>query len=167
MKKYLLLLPALFLMSLLKAQTGLGFNVGYATSKAPMVSIEYFMDENSLFLGLSYQLNDALGKKVTNTTTDVVIGNGDFFFIGSAGYARTISDKVALRGELSFGQRSYYTNYTNNNYSSGGYHRILQTKAVFGGGAYIVYSINGVVGAFVGYNSISELGFGVQFKFIQ
>lgn len=167
MKKYLLILPVVFLASLLRAQNGLGFNLGYATSKAPMASIVYFVDDNAFSLGLSYQLNDALGKKLTNTTTDVVIGNGDFFFIGSAGYTRIISDKVALEGELSFGQRSYYTNYTNNNYSAGGYHRILKTKAIFGGGASIVYSINDIVGVFAGYNSISELGFGVQFRFLQ
>jgi len=167
MKKYLLSLPAILFLTIAHGQTGMGFNAGYGIKKSPMASVEYFINENGFSLGFSYQLNDALGKKVTTHTNDFAIGNGDFFLTGDVGYTRIINEKFAVEGELSFGQRKYYTNYSNNSYSDGGYHRILKSKSIVGAGVFGLYYINNVVGFFAGYNSIRELAFGVQFKFVK
>ena len=64
MKKYSILLLALFFVMIATSQNGFGLDVGIGTSKAPMIAVKYYFDKNAASIGASYQVfNDALGKK--------------------------------------------------------------------------------------------------------
>jgi len=53
------------------------------------------------------------------------------------------------------------------NTSSGGYHRIYDTKSVVGGGGLLFYTISDAFSVFAGYNSLREGTFGVEFRFVR
>ena len=75
MKKYLVLATVIFLVIFSNAQKGFGFDLGIATSKAPMFDVKYFLNENAFSIGLSYQVfNDALGKKGTLYRVRIQLG---------------------------------------------------------------------------------------------
>ena len=168
MKKYLVLTTVIFLVIFSDAQKGFGFDLGIATSKAPMFDVKYFLNENAFSLGLSYQIfNDALGKKESGVIPGTnAIGDGDYFFTVDIGYTRILSEKFSVSGEISVGSRKFYQNLSDNNFSEGGYHRIYKTKSIVGAGGIITYNANNTVGFFAGYNSIREAAAGVQIKFV-
>ena len=103
MKKYLVLLPSTFLSSFAYAQNGFGFDVGMATSKAPMIAVKYYLDKNAPSIGFSYQVfNDALGKEEDLEAWRVLaIGDGDYFYSFDIGYTRVLSEKFSIGGEVS------------------------------------------------------------------
>ena len=167
MKKYLALATVIFLVIFSNAQKGFGFDLGIATSKAPMFDVKYFLNENAFSIGLSYQVfNDALGKKRDLIPGTNAIGDGDYFLTVDIGYTRILSEKFSVSGEVSIGSRKYYQNISDNDFPKGGYHRITNTKSIVGVGGIITYNANNTVGFFAGYNSIREAAAGVQIKFV-
>jgi hypothetical protein len=91
------------------------------------------------------------------TTID---GTGDYFFSIDLGYGRIIKEKFTLEGELSLGQKTFYTNY--NQLPDVGCHTIDKTEPVVGGGILAGYLLNENLGVNVGYNSIKGLSFGMR-----
>jgi hypothetical protein len=167
MKKYLVSIPSIFFVLLTSAQRGFGFDVGMATSKAPMLAVKYYIDKNAPSIGFSYQVfNDALGKEHDLTTGSTAIGDGEYFYSFDIGYTRVLSEKFSLAGEVSFGTKKHYQNLRDDNSTSGGYHRILKTESVVGGGGFLFYNINQTFGIFAGYNSLREGTFGLEVRFI-
>jgi hypothetical protein len=166
MKKYLILIPSIFFVLLASAQRGFGFDLGMSTSKAPMIAIKYYLDKNAASIGFSYQVfNDALGKEQDLKPGTTAIGDGDYFYSFDIGYTRVLSEKFSIAGEVSIGTRKHYQNLRDDNAPSGGYHRILKTESVIGGGGFVFYNINETFGIFAGYNSLREGTFGVEIRF--
>ena len=166
MKKYLVLIPSIFFVLLTSAQRGFGFDVGMATSKAPMIAVKYYIDKNAPSIGFSYQVfNDALGKEQDLTAGSTAIGDGDYFYSFDIGYTRVLSEKFSIAGEVSIGTKKHYQNLRDDNASSGGYHRILKTESVVGGGGFVFYNISETFGIFAGYNSLREGTFGLEVRF--
>ncbi len=168
MKKALLLLIIIFSATFLtQAQRGFGFNVGMSTSKAPMFAVKYFVGKNAGSIGFSYQVfNDALGprKDVQGIQgTDV----GDYFYSVDVGYTRVLNDQFSVAGEISLAKKMFYINWSDNNYSSGGYHSVNKTKTLVGAGAFLIYKLTDNFGFIAGYNSIREGTFGLQLKFVK
>jgi len=165
MKKYIILFLSTFFASIIYAQNGFGFDVGMATSKAPMIAVKYYIDKNAPSIGFSYQVfNDALGKNEDLKTGSTAIGDGDYFYSFDIGYTRVLSEKFSIAGEVSIGTKKHYQNLRDDNSSSGGYHRILKTESVVGGGGSIFYNINETFGIFAGYNSLREGTFGLEVR---
>jgi hypothetical protein len=165
MKKYLVLLLLFFFVSFVHAQNGFGFNVGMSTSKAPMIAVKYYIDKNAPSMGFSYQVfNDALGKNQDFVPGDSAIGDGYYFYSFDIGYTRVLSEKFSIGGEVSFGTKKHFQNLRDDSAPSGGYHRILTTESVIGGGGFIFYNINEMFGIFGGYNSLREGTFGLEVR---
>jgi hypothetical protein len=165
MKKYLVLVPCIFFVLLASAQMGFGFDVGISTSKAPLVAVKYYFDKNAVFAGATYQVfNDALGKKNDLIPGTVAIGDGDYFYSIDIGYTRILNENFSVSGEVSIGQKKYYQNLSDDNFSQGGYHYIYKTKSQVGGGAMLMYNFNQTFGLFAGYNSIREGTFGLEVR---
>jgi hypothetical protein len=170
MKKNLLLLTVIFLVTFSYGQDqqkGFGFDLGYSTSRAAMADVKYFIDKNAFSLGFTYEFNDALGKKskdiIPGTTA---IGDGDYFFSVDVGYTRVLNEKFSVSGEVSIAEKKYYQNLSDNNFSEGAYHRIYKTTSTAGIGGILTYNLTDLFGIFAGYNSLRELDFGMQFKFL-
>ncbi|HEY2720677.1 MAG TPA: hypothetical protein VGI82_03070 [Chitinophagaceae bacterium] len=167
MKKYLFLSGFILFATISFGQNGVGFNLGFATSKTPFGSLMYFLDKNAFSIGVSFELNNALGKKEPNQNSGFGIGDGHFFLIGDIGYTRMVSDKFSLEGELSFGKRKYYQNFSDNSFSEGGYHKIYKEKSIQGIGAFVIYDVNDIFGIFAGYNTIRQASIGLRIKFVK
>jgi len=166
MKKYSILLLILFFVMDVKSQDGFAADVGIGTSKAPMIAVKYYFDKNAASIGASYQIfNDALGKKNDLIPGTTAIGNGDYFFSIDVGYTRVLNEDFSITGEVSIGQKKYYQNLSDDNFSQGGYHYIYKTKSQVGGGAYLTYNFNATFGLFAGYNSMREATFGLEIRF--
>ena len=167
MKKYLVLIP-IFLVLLTSAQRGFGFDVGMATSKAPMIAAKYYFEKNAVSIGGSYTLfNNALGEKKDQINQgDHPIGDGRTFYTIDIGYTRVVSDKFSVEGELSIGRKMYYQNISDDNSSSGAYHVFgwKDSESIVGGGALLFYNINETFGIFAGYNSLREGTFGLEVR---
>ena len=165
MKKYSVLVPLILIGSLASAQNGFGFDLGMSTSKTPMLTAKYYIDKNAPSIGFSYQIfNDALGKKQNLNPGDTAIGDGDYYYSFDIGYTRVLSEKISIGAELSVGRRKYYQNLRDDNAPQGGYHRILSSKSVVGGGGFLYYNINEMFGLFAGYNSLREGTFGLEIR---
>jgi len=165
MKKYLILFIVVFVVSLVHAQNGFGFDLGLGTSKTPMLAVKYYINKNAPSVGFSYQIfNDALGKKQELVPGDSAIGDGKYYYSFDIGYTRVISEKFSIGGEVSFGKRKHYQNLREDLAASGAYHRILDTESVVGGGGFILYNINETFGVFAGYNSLREATFGLEVR---
>ena len=167
MKKHLLALTIVFFATCTFAQTGFGFDVGYATSKSAMIDFKYFLNENAFSLGFTYQSSNALGKKAKERGPNFIIGNGDFYYSVDVGYTRILSEKFSVEGEISIGQRSFYTNFNDNANGDGGYHVIDRKKSLVGVGGILSYSLSDIFGFFAGYNSLREAAAGLQVKFVK
>jgi hypothetical protein len=168
MKKYLILFLIVFVGFLVHAQNGFGFDLGLGTSKAPMIAVKYYLDKNAFSVGASYQVfNDALGKNKDLQSGDSAIGDGDYFYSFDIGYTRILSEKFSIAGEISFGQRKYFQNIRDDSAPSGGYHRILDSKSVVGGGGLLFYNISEAFSLFAGYNSLREGTFGLEFRIVR
>jgi hypothetical protein len=89
-------------------------------------------------------------------------GTGDYFYSVDLGYGRIIKDKFIIEGELSIGQKNYYTNYIDNRFKGGGYHFIDKEETIVGGGILTGYLISDNLGLNVGYNNIKGLSFGMR-----
>ncbi|MFI5186550.1 MAG: hypothetical protein ACHQF0_07500 [Chitinophagales bacterium] len=167
MKKYLLLLTVIFFVTCSYGQKGFGFDVGIASSKAPMLDVKYFFNKNAASIGVSYQIfNDALGKKNDLIPGTYAIGDGNYFFSVDIGYTRIVSKNFSVSGEVSIGQKSYYQNLSDNDFSAGGYHRITSKTSKVGVGGIVTYNINAMVGVFAGYNSLRQAAVGVELRFV-
>ena len=169
MKKYFVLVPSVFFVLVASAQKGFAFDVGIGTSKAPMIAVKYFFDKNAVSLGGSYQVfNDALGPRHDEMLPGSTgIDDGDYFYSLDIGYTRVFSEKFAVAGELSFGKRRYFWDFSNEDFTAGGYHWIHKEKSEFGGGALLFYNINPTLGFFAGYNSLREGTFGVEIRLLK
>lgn len=167
MKKYLILTAAIFFVRFSFSQQGFGFGVGFSTSKAPMVNVKYFFDQNAVSLGGSYQVfNDALGKKLDEIKPGAnVIGDGDYFYSIDIGYTRILNEKFSISGEASFAKRIFYQNFTDNSFSEGGYHHTYKTVSELGVGAFGTYYFNDVLGVFAGYNTRRGAFLGIDLRF--
>jgi hypothetical protein len=165
MKKSLVLIPFIFFVLLSSAQRGFGFDVAMSTSKAPMIAVKYYLDNDAASIGFSYQaFNDALGKEHDYKAGSTAIGDGDYFYSFDIGYTRVLSEKFSVAGEVSIGTKKHYQNLRDDNTSSGGYHRILKTESKIGGGGFVFYNINETFGLFAGYNSLREGTFGLEIR---
>jgi hypothetical protein len=171
MKKYLILFLPIFLVSLVHAQSGFGFDIGIGTSKAPMIAAKYYFEKNAVSIGGSYTLfNNALGEKKDKINLgDKVVGDGETFYTIDIGYTRVLSEKFSIEAEVSIGGKKYYQNISDDNSSSGAYHVFgyKDSKSIIGGGGLLFYNINQTFGLFGGYNSIREGTFGVEIRFFQ
>jgi hypothetical protein len=166
MKKYLIVSFILSLAIGVSGQSGFGFDVGVGSSKAPMIAVKYYFEKNAISLGGSYTVfNNALGKEKELIPGDPAIGDGWVFYTIDIGYTRVLNEKFSIEGEISFGKKKHYQNISNNDFSSGGYHRFIDEKSIAGGGGLLFYNINQTVGLFAGYNSIREGTFGVEIRF--
>lgn len=166
MKKYSVLISFIFFVLLASAQRGFSFDLGMATSKAPMLAVKYYIDKNAPSIGFSYQVfNDALGKSQTLVPGDSAIGDGNYFYSFDIGYTRVLSEKFSIAGEVSIGTRKNYQNIRDDSAPSGGYHRITTTESVIGGGGFVFYNVNETFGIFAGYNSLREGTFGLEVRF--
>lgn len=167
MKKYSIVLLSLFFITLAHGQRGFGFDLGLGTSKAPMIAVKYYLDKNAASIGGSFQVfNDALGKKQDLVQGSTAIGDGYYYYSFDIGYTRVLSENFSIAGEVSIGTKKHYQNLRDDSAPSGGYHRILSTESVFGGGGFIFYNINETFGIFAGYNSLREATFGLEFRFL-
>jgi hypothetical protein len=168
MKKNLLLSIIIFSITFsIHAQNGFGVGVGMSTSKAPMVEVKYFVNKNAGSIGFSYQFfNNALGPRHDVSGTQGT-DEGDYFYSIDVGYTRILNDQFSVSGEISFAKKMFYYNWSDNNYSSGGYHQIYKTKSVVGAGVFLIYNLTENFGIFAGYNSIREGTLGVQLRFIK
>lgn len=168
MKKYLLFPALIFFVTFSFGQKGFGFDVGFSTSKAPMMDVKYFVNKNAGSIGFSYQVfNDALGKKEPGVIPGTnAIGDGDYFYSVDIGYTRVLNEKFCISGEISIGQKIFYQNLSDITFAQGGYHRTVSKKSEVGGGASLTYDINDNVGIFAGYNSIRQGSLGIQFRFL-
>ena len=166
MKKSLAFFACIFIVSLATAQKGFAFDVGISTSKAPMVAVKYYFDKNAVFAGATYQVfNDALGPRHDELLPGSTgIDDGDYFYSIDVGYTRVLSDKFSIAGELSFGKRRYFWNFSKDDFTAGGYHWIHKTKSEFGGGGLLFYNFNQTFSLFAGYNSIREGTFGLEVR---
>jgi hypothetical protein len=168
MKKYLTLFLPIFLVSLVHAQSGFGFDVGIGTSKAPLIAAKYYFEKNAVSIGGSYTLfNNALGENKDKINQgDKVVGDGQTFYTIDIGYTRVLSEKISIEGELSIGRKSYYQNISDDNSSSGGYHVFgyKDSESIVGGGGLLFYNINQTFGIFAGYNSLREGTFGLEIR---
>jgi len=169
MKKYLVFIPSVFFALLTSAQKGFGLDLGMSTSKAPMVAVKYYFDKNAVSLGASYQVfNDALGPRHDELLAGSKgIDEGDYFYSIDVGYTRVISEKFSVAGELSFGKRRYYWDFSNEDFSAGGYHWVHKEKSEFGGGAMLFYNLSETFGFFAGYNSIREGTLGLEIRLLK
>ena len=159
----------MFFVLLASAQRGFGFDVGISTSKATMIAVKYFFDKNAVSAGASYQVfNDALGSRhdqyIQGSTG---IDDGDYFYSIDIGYTRVLNDRFSIAGEVSFGKRMYFWNFSKDDLTAGGYHWIHDTKSEFGGGAMLFYNFNETFGLFAGYNSIRKGTFGVEIRLLR
>ena len=168
MKKYSVLVPFIFVVSLASAQRGLGFDVGIGTSKAPMIAAKYYFEKNAVSLGGTYTLfNDALGEKKDQIHQgDKVVGDGQTFYTIDIGYTRVLSEKFSVEGELSIGRKKYYQNISDDNSSSGAYHVFgyKDPESIVGVGGLLFYNFNETFSLFAGYNSLREGTFGVEIR---
>src|SRR5213076_2123158 len=110
MKRYLALTVLIFMTMVCYGQRGFGFDLGFSSSKAPMLDVKYFLDKNAASIGVTYQFfNDALGSKedaiIPGTTA---IGDGDYFYSIDIGYTRILSEHFSGSAEVSFATRRYY-----------------------------------------------------------
>ena len=168
MNKYLLLLTFVLPALLSFGQSGLGFDLGFGTSKSGMLAGKYYYDEHNAFsVGFSYQSNHELGKRNSKQAGDTIIGNGHYFYSVDLGYTRIFDDQFSLEGEISTGPKKYYTNFRDNNLSAGGFHVIDKSKFQVGLGALFIYHFNEIFGLYGGYNTIRQATFGLQVRFRQ
>ena len=168
MKKYLASLTVVFMTAIVYGQRGFGFDLGFSTSKAPMVAVKYYLGKNAASVGASYQIfNDALGKKEEEIVSggDVAIGDGHYFYSIDIGYTRVLSEKVSLSGEVSFAKKSHYQNLSKNDFSQ--YHRILDTDSEVGVGGFVIYNFSEVFGLFGGYNSVRQATVGIELRIVK
>ncbi|RYY22233.1 MAG: hypothetical protein EOO04_16275 [Chitinophagaceae bacterium] len=135
--QFFLTLLLVFAVNGLRAQTGFGVDVGYAASNAVNMNLKYYFKQHVLSAGGTYQFNDARGKKVKEQRTGfgrTVTGDGDYFYTIDIGYAYRLKPHFLVGGELSFGEKSFYTEYADNRFTGGGYHMVNRSRFLFGAG---------------------------------
>lgn len=169
MKKYLGSTALIFMTVISYGQRGFGFDLGFSSTKAPMLDVKYFIDKNAASIGVTYQFyNNALGSKEDAIAPGTyAIGDGDYFYSIDIGYTRILSEHFSGSAEVSFATRRYYQNLSDNSFSEGGYHIIYKTKSEVGIGGIVTYNFNDMVGIFGGYNTVRHAFFGVQLKFVK
>jgi hypothetical protein len=152
------------------AQSGFGIDVGYATSNAVNMNLKYYRDQHVFAAGGTFQFNDARGKKVKDQRSGfgrTVSGTGDFFYTADIGYSYRMKNRFSIGGELSFGTRNYYTEYSDNRFTGGGYHMVHRSRFLFGAGVLTAYEIDDMFGIFAGYNTVRAVSAGLQIRFIK
>ena len=152
------------------AQSGFGVDVGYASSHAVNMNLKYYRGQHIVSAGGTFQFSDARGKKVKDQRTGfgrTVIGHGDYFYTADVGYSYRLRQRFSVGGELSFGERNYYTEYSDNRFSGGGYHMIDRSRFVFGAGVLAAYDIDDMFAVFAGYNTIRSVSAGLQIRVVK
>lgn len=141
-----------------------GASIGYATINAPFGDIFYEKNVFSYHLGITYQSSDAKGKEVATQKSNygrTVVGTGSYLFTIDLGLGYFISENVKLNGELSFGSKKFYTNYSDQRFTDDGYHMINRTESVAGFGISAGLVVERIQ-LFTGYNSLREFGIGLR-----
>jgi hypothetical protein len=145
-----------------------GFLLGYSTSEAIIVG-GHLINDNILYrFSVSFEISDARGKEVTEQQPNygrTIDGTGDYFTTYDFSVGYYITEQITLCGELSFGQKKYYTSYLDNRFSDGGYHMIDRKESLVGFGINGGYIFKGGWGFWAGYHTVRKLSFGVNYDF--
>ncbi|SFS83499.1 hypothetical protein [Sphingobacterium wenxiniae] len=170
MKKIFIIFLAIFVLIMdLYSQSGFGVDIGGASSKSYLLNLKYFKNKNHFSIGVTRELNDTNGKKVSHQLTNYgreVIGNGEYFSTVDFSFGRFFTKKLSISTEVSLGKTNHYTNYRDNRFNNGGYYMVNSTSSLFGFGGYCTYTLNKAFGLFAGYNSIRKISGGLELRLI-
>jgi hypothetical protein len=146
----------------------LGTSVSFSTDKAVGFSILYTKNENGFYLGFAEQLSDKKNTVVRErkqTYGISPIGSGDYYWLVDFGYSRTFLKVICLQPELSFGNKNYYTNYSDKRFKDDGYTLITSSETIAGIGANLGYKIKEFIEPYCGFHTTKKLNFGVRIHF--
>jgi hypothetical protein len=166
------ILSAVIMLSTLpgNSQTGFGVDVGYATANAVLMNLRYIKNANEVSIGATYEFSKAKGKKVKAQLPGYgleVAGTGNYFYSIDVGYARMLTDKWHVGAEISFGERTYYTEFKDNRFSGGRYHLSSLEKFVLGFGVNGSYNIDETFSVIAGVHTLRHLSVGLQIRFLK
>lgn len=151
-----------------QSQSKIGIGVFYGTTNALGMDVILTNRAESGIFKLGAAMEMGTGKR--GEAVDEILSNygrtkdgtGDYFFTVDLGYGRIFKEKFTLEGELSIGQKSYYTNYIDNRFNGGGYHFVDKVETIVGGGILAGYLLGDNFGVNAGYNSIKGVIFGMR-----
>lgn len=171
MKKLLLTLWMMALLGLLQNQAEaqrLGFSGGYGTSSSMLLDAYYLENGQEFHIGFSRQFAFTRGKPVEErdpnyaTTVD---GIGEYFRTFDFGYGYHLKNNLTVNGEVSLGSLKKFTNYLDPSFTGGGYHMFDESNFIAGFGANIGYRFTESINAFLGYNTLRKITFGLRVNF--
>ncbi|MHA7110579.1 hypothetical protein ACRTDU_10665 [Sunxiuqinia elliptica] len=161
-----IVLGLIFLIFLNKTSNGqIGSSISFATDKVLGLNIFYTKNNNSFYLGYSYQFNGQKNtvvneRKKTYGTTP--IENGDFYSLVDLGYSRLFFNQLTVQPEVSFGSKKYFTSYSDKRFKDDGYSLVNSSETLTGIGVNLGYKINDLIEPFCGFHTIKKLNFGVR-----
>lgn len=138
----------------------MGFNNALA------LNMSYFKSKNGFSIGYTREMRFPEGKAVDDQLPNygrTVKGAGSYYGAIDLGYHRSINPKLSIAAELSFGSRSYYTDYSDERFSEGGYYLVNDTKSLAGVGASASYRVSDLIYFSGGYNSLRSITIGIGF----
>lgn len=143
-----------------------GFLFGYSSSKAIIAGGHYIQNDFLYRFSISFETSDARGKEVTEQESNygrTIDETGDYFTTYDFCVGYYITKRITVSGELSFGQKKYYTSYIDNRFTDGGYHMIDKKESLVGFGLSGGYIFGGGWGFLVGYNTVRQMSVGITY----
>lgn len=167
MKQYILFFSLLMGAVATNAQDKkFGLGVGLGFNNALALDMSYYKGKNGFSIGYTRELHYPEGKAADSQLSNygrTVKGTGTFYGTVDLGYHRVLNPKLSIAAELSLGSRSYYTDYSDERFSAGGYYLVNNTKSLAGVGASASYQVSDLFYLSGGYNSLRSVTMGLGF----
>ncbi len=164
-QKAIKVITVLILLLVNKSYCQLGTSISFSTGKALGINAFYTKNEDSFYLGYSYQFNGQKNTVITERKQNygkTPTGDGDYYWLVDFGYSRRFFSKLSVQPELSFGSHNYFTNYSDNRFRDNGYSLINDSKSIIGFGTNIGYLINSFLEPYLGFHTIKKACFGLR-----
>ncbi len=177
MKINILVIFAICMAGTVKAQNMSGFGMAYSSSNVFGFDVmiqdgESLLNSNGDWhVGFSHQYSGQHGSRRQAGTSNYgrsAQGGSNFNTTLDVGYSM-LFNKVRLHIEGNVGQKTYYTNYSDRRFTTGGYYSVNGTEGVAGFGgdvSYLIFDDQFMdMDLFIGYGSLKEINFGMRILF--
>jgi hypothetical protein len=146
--------------------------VGGATDKVLFGALSYQHARHHYYIGVSYQFSNTEGDEKVGSLSIIESdygspnSMGDKYYTVDLGYGYNITDPVEVFIEASVGQKTYFSNYTDPQYSGTPFHVVDHYKTVGGIGFGGNYSRNDWLTLGASYHTLRQLGIVIRFTFV-
>ncbi|RQO31052.1 hypothetical protein DBR32_10115 [Taibaiella sp. KBW10] len=144
----------------------IGIGIGFSSINSIQMDLKVSKKRGAFYFSFTNELGTTKGKyvkKILSNYGQTLINSGIDRESYSIGYSRHLNKALSVSGEITYGINYGYKNYSDDNFSGGGYHVLNKEKDLLGFGLRLNYRPIQYLEISGGFNTISKANFTILY----